>query len=236
VIHIIILAITVFLCAPTSSTTVIYSFKCKSNDANSTMTYDGRLNEPRLEESGYTSGYQTGTFSYLQDGRIDFRNTINYYDGNSNPNSNSFVFHNMAISFEGKKGISEFYGKGFFPNNRAIFSMKAIRFEELGRYSLNNYSNLGNSYSSNKIGANAKLFMGQTRKMDLGYDFTYNATVINGVVETRDIMGWSNRTGARRVDWEQMARMKGNITLENNLLVSNLLDMSCSRNWLSCSL
>lgn len=235
---IIILALAVFLCAPISSTTVEYIFKCKSNDDNSTMTYDSRLKEPRLEDIGCSVGYQTGTFSYLQKGRIDFRDAINYYTENSKTDNDSFVFHNMAISFEGEKGISEFYGKGFFPNNRAIFSKKAIRFEEPGRYylinSLKNYSNLGNSYSSKKIAANAKLLMGQAKKRDIDYDFTYNATVANGVVETRDIMGWTNQTGARRVEWEQTAQMKGNITVDNNLLVRNLSEISCGRNWLSC--
>ena len=41
-----------------SSTMVTYNFKCKSNDANLTMTQDSHLKEPRLQESGFTLGYQ----------------------------------------------------------------------------------------------------------------------------------------------------------------------------------
>jgi len=235
---IIILVLAIALCAPTSSTTFVYTFKCKSNDANSTMMHESHLKESRLEDNGYTLGYLAGSFNYLQKGKIEFEDMIGYQVGHNESKSDLLVFHNMNVFFEGEKGISEFYAKGFFPNSRAIYSKNAIRFEEFSRnFSQNldtNFFNYNINYSTNKIHVDANALMGLTRKRNIGYDFAYNATVANGVVETKNIMGWTNKTGARRIDWEQAALMKGNITVDNRLLVSNLFDMQCSRNWMSC--
>jgi hypothetical protein len=226
------------LCSMASSTMVTYIFKCKSNDANSTMTQDSHLKEPRLQESGFTLGYQAGSFNYLRNGKIEFKDIIEYDDGHNEYNGNSSVYHNMTVFFKGEKGISEFYANGFYPNNRAISAKKKIRYEDLS-YNFTDCGiggsyNLGESYKSNMILVNAKAMMGLARKSDIGYYFAYNATVENGVLETWDTMGWTNKTGARRIDWEQRALMKGNITVENNLIASDLFNLAGAQNWLPC--
>jgi len=235
---IIILALAISICAPVPSTTVMYEFKCKSNDANSTMTHDSRLKESELEVNGCALGYKTGSFNYLQKGKIEFEDLIEYHEGHNGSKSDSMVFHNMTVFFEGERGISEFYAGGFFPNNRAICSKKSIRFEEFSRgcsqNSNDDYYILAKNYSSKQIHVNAEVAMGSTRKRNIDYDFAYNATVMNGVIETWDIMGWTNKTGSRRIDWEQSALIKGNITLENNLVVANLFNIHDGQNWLPC--
>jgi hypothetical protein len=232
---IIILSLAILICMTVTSTTVLYTFKCKSNDANSTMTHDSRLSESILEDNGYASGYQAGSFNYLQKGQIEFEDMIEYHQGHNGSKSDASVFHNMTIFFEGEKGTSKFYAKGFYPNNRVISSRKDIRFEELSsdffRGSNVNFYNLESNYSSKQIRVNAEVIMGPVRNSDIGYNFTYNATVVNGVIEAWDILGWTNKTGARRIDWEQTALMKGNISIENKLLASDLFDIPCYRNW-----
>jgi len=231
---IVILTLAIALCAPVTSTTVMYVFKCKSNDANSTMTHESRLGESSGEDNGKL-GYKSGSFNYLQKGKIEFEDLIEYYDGYNESISDSIVIHNMTVSFEGEKGISEFFAKGFFPEDRVIYSKKAIRFEEFGgnfTKNLNsNLHNLGNNYSSKQIHVNAEVLMGPNRVKNIGYDFAYDATVANGVIETWDTLGWTNKTGARRTDWEQSALMKGNITVENNL-VANFFNINRDdQNW-----
>lgn len=235
---IIIFILAIALCAAASSTIVMYNFKCKSNDANSTMSHDSHLNEPRLLENGFTLGYQTGSFNYLRNGNFDFKDTIVYDDGYNNYFVKSSVYHNMTVSFRGEKGISEFYANGFYPNNRAISAKKKIRYDDLS-YSFADdgicgFYNLGESRKSNLICVNAEAVMGPSKDRDLVYDFAYNATVESGVLETWDIMGWTNRTGARRIDWEQTALMNGNITVENNLFATDLSNISGGYDWLPC--
>jgi hypothetical protein len=227
---IIILGLAITLCAPTSSTTLAYNFKCKSNDANSTMMHESRFRESRLEDGRNTLGYLAGSFNYLQKGKIEFKENIGYQEGHNEVNSDSLVLNNMDVFFEGEKGISEFYAKGFFPDGRALDSKSAIRFE----YFSSNISRTDINYSANKFQVNADAIMGFIGKSDVGYDFSYNATVANGVVDTRNTMGWTNETFAKRIDWEQTALMKGNITVDNRFLASNLFDLPCSTSWLPC--
>jgi hypothetical protein len=226
---IIILALAIELCAPATSTTIMYVFKCKSNDANSTMMHESRLMESRLEDNGNIQGYQTGSFNYLQTGRIEFVDLIAYHDEHDRSLICSLVLHNMTVFFEGDKGISEFFAKDFFPDRSVVFSKKAIRFEEFsGNFAQNlnnNFYNLGKNNSATQINVNANVLMGPNRERNIVYDFAYNASVANGVIETWDTMGWNNKTGARRTDWEQTSLIKGNISIENNLLVSKLFDM-----------
>jgi hypothetical protein len=232
---IIILAILITLIMPATSTTVMYTFKCKSNDANSTMTHDSRLKEFEIEANGCALGYKAGSFDYLQKGKIEFEDLIEYHEDYNEAKSDSIVFHNMTVFFDGEKGISEFYAGGFFPNNRLISSNNAIRFEYSRKSILHNSNNnLRNNYSSRKIRLKAEVVMSQARKRDVGYDFSYNATVVNGIIETSDILGWTNITRSRRIDWEQTALMRGNITLVNNLLANDLSNIACGRDWLSC--
>ena len=99
-------------------------------------------------------------------------------------------------------------GTGFFKNNRAISAFKEIRYEDLRKYeniSPNTVSpikthvketTLGKTYNASKIYVNAELIMDMTP--GIGYDLAYKAIVENGVIETRDRAGWTNRTGAKK--------------------------------------
>lgn len=102
------------------------------------MTHYSYLKEPVLERSGYTIGYKTGSLSYLENGKINFSDEIIYYDGQRDADHdeigddlNTTVEHNQYVYFDGEKGISEFYAKGFYPNNRAISAWKKIRYDDL---------------------------------------------------------------------------------------------------------
>jgi len=95
------------------------------------MTSYSYVKEPSLQESGYTRGLKTGSFNYLAEGKINFNENITYSCGNGSAEGNSSVKHELDLEFNGTKGISEFYGKGFFKNNRAISAWKKIRYDDL---------------------------------------------------------------------------------------------------------
>ncbi len=129
--------ILVVMCPTAFASTVMSEFECNSGPG-ATMTHYSYLKEPKLEKSGYTLGYKTGSFSYLENGTIYFYDKINYYDGQYDSdhaeidsNRNTTVLHNQIVNFSGKKGISEFYAKGFYPNNRALSAWKKIRYDDL---------------------------------------------------------------------------------------------------------
>ncbi|GEM_PF-1171595 len=281
-------ALAILACNTAYSTTITCTFNCTSNDNDSTMTHYSYLKEPRLEENGYTEGYKAGSLNHLVEGNIKFTDKIEYYDGQE-VSPNSTLKHNQTVDFNGKKGISEFYAKGFFPNNRAISAFKKIRYDDinvsryndkpsdllysrknplyLGRsnrtnlttpYSTNRYCEVPDpnetsssirdkpsqyryklgekSYYSNTIVVNADVKIGPEIGRGFDYDFQYDATVTNGVIEIRDATGWTNRTGARRIDWEQDALMKGNISMENDLNAKGLFVPAAGINdeWLPC--
>ena len=181
-------------------------------------------------------GYQAGSFSYLQKGRIAFEDMFGYqeeqnkYPGQSKYQGEAGVFHDMDVSFEGAKGISEFYASGSFSDRRMISSKNAIRFEEFSsNFSKDWNSSFSFNYSAEKINVNAHAIMGNSRRTNFGYDFLYNATVANGVVETKRMMRLTDGEDLGRMSWDQMSLMKGNITLADRLSARNLLDRSSPR-------
>jgi len=154
------------------------------------------------------------------------------------------VRHIQYVNFSGIKGISEFYAQGFFPSNRALSAGKKIRFENLtsiqykpGDEPAPEDTYLRN-YDASQIIVNADVGMGPTDKTvsDFDYDFKYNADVENGVIEIRDSTGWTNETGARRVDWDQDAIMRGNFNVTNDLYSEGLFFPGAGLNddWLPC--
>jgi len=253
------------LCATSSATTIVSTFKCSTTEdengsmVNGTMTFYSYLKEPKLQKNGYTSGYKTGSLNYLVDGNISFTDKMTYYDGQIEPgyeegdDINSTVRHTQNVNFAGKKGISEFYAKGFFPSNRAISAGKKIRFENLTTIKYDpgnepaskNESDSSDSYLRNYdasyIFVKADVGMGPTDGIhstgsDGDYDFEYTSDVKNGVIEVRDSTGWTNETGARRVDWDQDAIMRGNFNITNDLYSESLFFPGAGLNdeWLPC--
>jgi len=216
------------------------------------MTHYSYLREPTLQENGYTKGFKAGSFNYLENGSIKFTDSYEIYDGQKESgyvpgdDLNSSLYHKQVVEFDGDKGISEFYGKGFFPSNRAISAWKKIRYDDIS-YEMNRSTgvvNLSGSnpsskerYNSPVINVVATVRMGSAKGGDANdYNFKYNATVENGVIEIKDATGWTNRTGARRIDWEQDALMKGNVTVTNDLRAKGLYFPAAGgdEDWLPC--
>jgi uncharacterized repeat protein (TIGR01451 family) len=229
--------------APSQSQYVNFKFTCEGTD--STMSSYSYVKEPSLEDSGYTRGLKTGSFNYLDDGDIIFSEKMGYDYGNGSVNSNSSVYHELDVDFNGTRGISEFYGKGFFKNNRAISAWKKIRYEDLERYenvplwqSRNGYSTatLGKTRTSKNFSVDAEVSM-STGYGEETFTLLYVANVTDGVVETKDATGWSNRTGARRVDFEHDTMMSGeqlNITNELRDSAPWAPAAGPKEDWLSC--
>jgi uncharacterized repeat protein (TIGR01451 family) len=234
-----IIAAIIMLMGVASASTIHSNFTVNNKD--STMMFYSYLKEPRVEESGYERGYKAGSLNYLVDGNINFKDDLTYYDGKVDAahrnetwiDRNATLRHTQSVEFDGRKGISEFYAKGFFPSNRAVSAWKKIRYDELGGYLL------GPSAMSSKINVKADVGMGPAKVtgMQSDYDFTYHADVEDGALEIWDATGWTNETGARRVDWEQTAFMKGRIlNVTNNLQVEDLFfpGGGAGIDWLPC--
>jgi hypothetical protein len=230
-----ILSLAIALTTPAYSTTFLYSFKCKSNDDNSTMTHESSLQRSNERVDGDALSYQAGSFSYLQRGRIAFKDIFGFQEGQNRDTrlpkyrGEAGIFYDMNISFEGAKGISEFYASSSFSDSR-ISSNNAIRFEEFSRnFSEEFDKEFSINYSAEKIDVNANAIMGNSRRRDFDYDFLFNATVANGVVETNRIMRLPSNKDLDILSWEQNSLMKGNITVDDQLSASNLLDTSYPR-------
>jgi uncharacterized repeat protein (TIGR01451 family) len=239
------LILAMMFCFPVPASTVISNFECHGK--NSTMTSYSYLEEPKLQESSFASGMKTGSFHYLVDGSFDYSDEYKYYDGrvdadhlpdDPNVNYNSSVNHTISLNFVGDKGISEFYSRGHFPDNRAISAMKKIWYVDFYNKTTSKGYNLG-YYPSDKIKVRGKVGMGPAQEtgMETDYYFEYNAKANNTIMDIFDATGWSNKTGSRRIDWEQSAQMKGKfIDVTNNLRVSGLYlpGAGGDEEWLPC--
>ena len=124
------------VCIIPSQSIMQFTYECEGKNATST-TYS-YLKEPRTEETGYTRGLKSGSFNYLENGTINLREEIGYDHGNGTIISNSTVDHSLTVEFEGERGISEFFGRGYFGNNRWISAWKKIRYEESPSMKINN--------------------------------------------------------------------------------------------------
>jgi hypothetical protein len=160
-----------------------------------------------------------------------------YYDGvldapipiGATPNRNSSVSHDLYVNFDGEKGISEFFGKGFFPNNRAISAFKKLRYDDFGAYVP------GETYMAPTFTVNAYVDMGFTNG-GRDYDFHWNADAKNAVIDVYEATGWTNASKASKmIDWEQTALVKGSVNLTNDLYASGLyIPGAGAEDWLPC--
>jgi hypothetical protein len=225
-----------FMYPTTQGSTITSEFECHNTDA--TTTFYSYFKEPKLQESGYTRGLKTGTFNYLKNGEATLKHTLTYYDGHIDANhpkgsdTNSSIISKIMVDFAGESGISEYYAKGFYPNNRAISAFKKIWSIDFTKDWM-----LGGEYKSSYINVvgSAKLGPNMTGG---DYRFQYHAKVKDGYLELKDSTGWTNRTGARRIDWEQDAAMKGKeLDVTNNLEADSLYRPSAGliEDWLPCS-
>ena len=225
------------------NSTVKFEFTCTGQD--STMMSYCYMKEPSLQDSGYTRGLKTGSFNYLDGGSMYVKENLMQSYGNGTINKSSSVQHYLDVNFNGTKGISEFYGKGFFQNNRAISAWKKIRYENLSRYEYIPLQNGGNGYDYASLGPSRtakKFVVDASVNMVTGsgtetYIFDYKAKATDSVIETWDATGWSNRTGMGRIDFEHTSLMSGEQLEITNILKDNApytTEASPTEDWLSC--
>jgi hypothetical protein len=208
-----------------------FEYKCVGKGASaSTYSY---LKEPRIEETGYTRGLKSGSFNYLENGDMDIEEKINYFYGNGTNITNSSLEHKLTVKFNGERGISEIFGRGFFGNNRWISAWKKIRYEESPSMKVGDVGWV--SRPSSNIDVDATIRMDTERRMD--YEFDYQANIKNGVIEVKDSTGWTNRTGPRKYDWEYESLISGNVlNVTNNLIDSEGIEPAAGPvgDWLPC--
>jgi len=197
------IVLTIVLISPSQSI-MQFSYKCDGKGATAT-TYS-YTREPRLQETGYEAGLKTGSFNYLEKGDMKIEENIDYFYGNGTNMSNSSIDHSLYVNFTGKRGISEFFGKGFFGNNRYASAWKKIKYEYSPNMKVDGHNMVARP--SNSIVVDASVFMDTTDNRS-AYDFNYNAKIENGVIETKDSTGWTNMSGSRRTDWEHETRSIG---------------------------
>ena len=210
-------------------------FRFEGHGENGVMTTYTNLGEPRVEETGMSKGLKAGSFNYLdasKGGTIDIKENMNYFYGNRTiNNSGSWISHVLAVDFAGTKGISEYYARGLYNNNRVLSAWKKIRYEDMKSIKLKNPTDYP-TYLSNGIRVRATSLM----YTEVGsYSMTYHADVANGVVETDDDSGWANLTGSKRLDWEHETLSRGELLkITNELSEYNLTTAAGSYDWLPC--
>lgn len=215
---------------------VEFQFECNGTDAE--LTSYSYLREPSLQE-GYSRGTKTGSFNYLKGESIILSENFTYVHGNGTNRSYSDITHTLDVNFYGGqdgKGISEFYGKTFFQNNRATSAWKKIRYDNLTKW-----PSLGKSRNASFIVVDALFDKQAIPDAEDGametYNFIYQANVTDGVIETKDATGWSNRTGSRRIDWEHDTLMSGDQLNITNVLKDEQRFTTAAgpdEDWLSC--
>jgi len=209
-----------------------FAYECIGENATAT-TYS-YAKEPRLVETGYTKGLKSGSFNYLENGSINLREELTYDYGNGTNISNSSVDHSLNVKFKGDRGISEFFARGFFGNNRWISAWKKIRYEESNNIQVDKRA--WKSRPSNSIIVDASVYM-DTKSENVTYGFDYEADIENGVVETKDATGWTNRTGSGKYDWEQESRVAGDSLNITNRLFESVRKVTAAGpggDWLPC--
>jgi|GEM_PF-2278404 len=231
---------------PSGSQQLDFAFTCEGS--NSTMASYSYVKEPSLLSSrcsqscSYTRGFKSGSFNYLENGFIDVDEKIIYKYDNGTSELNTSLSHNLEVNFNGTRGISEFYGKAFFGNNRAVSAWKKIRYENLSRWENvsiknNKTASLGKARTAKNFSVIASVKMDSDIETEVeSYVFDYQAKIKDGVIETKDAAGWSNRTGMNRIDFEHDSLMSG-----EQLNITNVLKDSApfpveagGGNWLTC--
>jgi hypothetical protein len=208
-------------------------FRFEGHGEESVMTTYTNLVESRIEETGMSRGLKAGSFNYLDasdtGGTIDVKENMNYFYGNRTiNNSGSWVSHTLALDFKGKRGISEYYARGFYNNNRYLSAWKKIRYEDTRSLKRPDYP----TYNSSAIHVKATSLM----DTEVGsYNMAYHASVMDGVIQTHDAAGWTNLTGARKVEWEHETLSRGKLLkVTNELSEYNLTTAAGGYDWLPC--
>ena len=209
------LSIFVLLCSCGSATTINSHFHCENTDSDGETTYYSYLKQSDLKESGFARGLETGSLNYFKgeatvddvqvyyDGKIDAKHPANLTNASKDYLHNSTVDHTLKVDYQGTHGLSLFYSKGFYNTNRAISASKKIWFGNDTYYPTTSIDLLG------------------IAKMDMGgkYLMDYNIKEANDAYFVfNDALGFSNKTGSRRIDFEQEGLIKGDISNTQNYL------------------
>jgi hypothetical protein len=244
---IVLVVVLVALCSMAEASTVVSQLTVDTvGDSKATMTHYSYLRENKLVASGYASakgginGLKTKDTEYLENGRINFGDRIEYYNGEIDgpipigtlPNTKSYVSHDLNISFNGDHGSSSFCGEGFFPNNRAIGAAKEISSRDVRGYAL------GPSYTSSAFNLNAYFDAGPSSVIGTAadYDLHWDADVTDAIVDVHEMTGYTNKSRpSELIDWEQESQIAGTTHVVNDLYVTGLyIPAAGNEDWLPC--
>jgi len=223
-----------FIGSIATGTTINSHFHGENTASDGETTFYSYLKQSDLKESEYKRGLETGTLNYFK-GKVKLDDEQKYYDGKidaAHPGNltntsrdylhNSTVDHTLKIDYNGKKGLSLFYAKGFYTTNRAIAASKKLWF-------------LNESYYPTKsidlVGI-ARMDMGGKYLMDYNIKEAKQAYLV-----IDDTAGFSNKTGSRRIDFQQQGLMKGDISnVKNYLYVEDefIARSGIYEDWLPC--
>lgn len=134
----------IVLCHPALSISVIFDFKCNSNDESSTLSHYSQTRGTWEDGSSTPLGYETRSFSYLADGQIEFEDAVDYKEGYM-ANDMPSISYGMTVSFKGQKGISQLSARGTYLSDGEILSTRTVRYGDEG--SLADKSNLADKSS-----------------------------------------------------------------------------------------
>jgi hypothetical protein len=205
-----------------------------NTDPDGETTFYSYLKQSDLKESGYTRGLETGSLNYFKgkatiddaqtyyDGRIDAKHPANLTWNYPDYLHNSTVNHRLTVDYRGKKGLSLFYAKGFYRSNRAVTASKKIWFGNATYYPTRSIN----------LDGNAEMDMGGKYLMDYNIIKATDAYFV-----FNDASGLSNKTGSRRIDWEQEGLIKGDISDTQNYLLVNdefIARAGIRDDWLPC--
>jgi len=214
------------LCSMASAAEIRSTFTSENRDDQGETTFYTYLKQSDLKESSYTRGLETGSLNYFK-GRGTIEDTQTYYDGKVDSehsrvseDHNSTVTHKLSVKYNGVKGLSLFYAKGFYTDNRAVAASKKIWF-------------VNETYFPSNI---ATVTGDVSMSMKGNYHMDYKAQAQNAYFVFNDVSGLSNKTGSRRIDFEQEGLIKGDINVVNKLDVEDayIARAPSKEEWLPC--
>lgn len=246
--RVIVLAVVLLaVCSLAEASTIVSQLTVDTiGDSKATMTHYSYLKENKLDATGYAAdkggvnGLKTKDTEYLENGRINFGDRIEYYDGELDgpipigtlPNTKSYVSHDLNVSFNGDHGSSMFGGEGFFPNNRVIGACKEISSRDVRGYAL------GPSYTSSAFDVNAYFDAGPSSIIGTAadYDLHWDANVKDAIIDIHEATGYSNTSKpSQLINWEQESQIAGTTHVVNDLYATGLfIPAAGNEDWLPC--
>ncbi len=149
--------------------------------------------------------------------------------------SNATIGHTSKVDFEGDiYKFSDFLVREHFRNNSWISAWEVRKYEESPTMKVDGLNLVVRPLNYIDVDESAAM---ASSINESSYAFNYNAMIKNGVIETKDATGWTNRTRIKKYDWENEARTSGNeINITNVLYDSEELITASGPEgeWLPC--